>query len=471
EAEVPEEPPVYERHPDATDVERRFLAWLECRPDYATTLKNGQKYRVILVAAQGGGLYAAYQSASFLAGIQDEYPDFARQIFAMSGVSGGSVGVSVFAALLHDNPPRVAGYSGCTDTIPILRSARHFQDAVDDVLQQDYLASVGAALLFPDLLARFWPQPIVSADRATALERAFEGHYARAVPDGTGLTRDVLTRWNWRGDTPMLLLNTTDVSTGSRMLISSPLPDFPHKRMATYRQLSDCYGEGACEAPSLSTAMLLSARFPVVTPAGSIALPSCNRDTSNTLLCDPGGEHARPKARFVDGGYYENSGLDTIADLLEVLQDVAQSAEVEFTVISFETSENLYPGTPARSYGLGELGSPIRALNNSRSARIHPARKRVEEMGVVLLPVLLETRYEPYTLGWLLSQNTFRRIKEDIYDETVCELSTFPVPSEDDLIKRQNCDTRAQLKRFDLFEPRKIFGPMPQQLANYRPLR
>ncbi|MEM9229727.1 MAG: hypothetical protein AAGB10_08985 [Pseudomonadota bacterium] len=458
-ASVPEDPPQFHAERDLTDIERRFLAWLDCRPGYAERRATGRKYRVVLVAAQGGGLYAAYQSASFLAGVQDEYPDFSSQVFAMSGVSGGSVGVSIFAALLHDLPIREVNAADCAAAEPIPRAVTQYRDAVDQVLQQDYLSSVGAALLFPDLLARFWPAPIDAADRATALERAFEHHYQAAVPNGEGLTRDVLSHWDWRRDTPMLLLNTTDVSTGSRMIVSSPLPSFPHDRMATYRQMTGCFGTDACEAPRLSTAMLLSARFPVVTPAGSVALPPCGVGTASKLLCNPGGDDERPKARFVDGGYYENSGLDTIADLVVVLKDVADRAGVEFTVISFETSQNLYPGIPPRAYGLGELGSPVRALNSSRSARVHPARKRVEDLGVFLFPVLLETRFEPYTLGWLLSQKTFSRINQDLYDPVVCTYGPGKRVDPRVLTREENCRSRRNLIDFDIFEPVAKQGP------------
>ncbi|MFX7866411.1 hypothetical protein ABTK37_20655, partial [Acinetobacter baumannii] len=61
-----------------------------------------QKFPLYVVAAEGGGIYAATHAASFLAEIQDMCPGFSHHLFAISGVSGGSVGAAVFNALTRD---------------------------------------------------------------------------------------------------------------------------------------------------------------------------------------------------------------------------------------------------------------------------------------------------------------------------------------------------------------------------------
>ena len=53
---------------------------------------------VVLVVAGGGGLAAAYFTATILGDLADASPDFARHVFAISGVSGGALGITAFAA-------------------------------------------------------------------------------------------------------------------------------------------------------------------------------------------------------------------------------------------------------------------------------------------------------------------------------------------------------------------------------------
>ncbi|WP_340671948.1 hypothetical protein [Bradyrhizobium ottawaense] len=82
-----------------------FRDWLRQKPRLAEAERLGE-YPVFIVAAQGGGIYAANNAARFLARMQDLCPAFRQHLFAISGVSGGSVGSAIFAAALHaDNAP------------------------------------------------------------------------------------------------------------------------------------------------------------------------------------------------------------------------------------------------------------------------------------------------------------------------------------------------------------------------------
>ena len=74
-----------------------FERWYESRPN----LEAYDEYPVYLVAAQGGGMYAAYQTAVFLARLQDNCPAFRNHLFAISSVSGGSVGAATFVSALR----------------------------------------------------------------------------------------------------------------------------------------------------------------------------------------------------------------------------------------------------------------------------------------------------------------------------------------------------------------------------------
>ncbi len=434
-----------------TELETAFLAWLACRPDR----EPGRPYYVYLAAAQGGGLYAAYHSARFLGELQDQAPEFAGRLFAASGVSGGAVGVTVFGAMMRDLPPRAEARDGdCRDRPMVPPGDQHlFGNAVDATLRQDFLSAVGGALLFRDFFARFSPVPIPVADRARALETRFEENYAAAtgtaVADGAGLRRTIFDHWRPDGDAPLLLLNVTDVSTGQRMIASTPFRDIAAGEVASYRTVTGCAENATeCAALRLSGAMLLSARFPVVTPAGTLMLPACEPGVTSPAYChDPDRPHDNYKARFVDGGYFENSGLDTIADLLAGLDRVARENDIRFTVIAFDFP---LPDRPRREYGLGEISSPVAALNNARSARIIPARRRVEALPgdrVLLVPVSLDNRRREFTLGWLLSGQTFDRIDADLFGSEGCDviLSTASEPGDAQRIRANNCAARANI--------------------------
>ena len=73
-----------------------FRDWFRQRPDRDRFA--GRRYPVYVVAAEGGGIYAALHAASALGGLQDRCPAFADHLFAISSVSGGSLGAATFAA-------------------------------------------------------------------------------------------------------------------------------------------------------------------------------------------------------------------------------------------------------------------------------------------------------------------------------------------------------------------------------------
>ena len=62
----------------------------------------GETHPLYIVATEGGGIRAAYWTAAVLGEIQDKNPNFAAHLFAISGVSGGSLGAAVFEALLAE---------------------------------------------------------------------------------------------------------------------------------------------------------------------------------------------------------------------------------------------------------------------------------------------------------------------------------------------------------------------------------
>src|SRR5262249_184754 len=146
------------------------------------------------------------------------------------------------------------------------------------------------------------------------------------------------------------------VETGQRMVISSL--DLWGKNNSPIENLSGLLSINHLKvAPpnlSLSTAAFLSARFPVITPPGSL------------------GDHEY-KSRYVDGGYFENSGTATLMDLIAALSlDHENSPQtnssqplppnIKLIVINIGTDP---VDMKYSSVGIGEITGPIITLLNT----------------------------------------------------------------------------------------------------------
>jgi hypothetical protein len=126
--------------PDLPDT---FRNWLQARTDQS---KFSGRYPVYIVAAQGGGSYAAMHAAHFLSYMQARCPNFAHHLFAISGVSGGSVGAAAFAAAMKDAEQRGGVKipdTGCAD-----RSGEDPAISAVQILDDDFWSPLQAMWLF-----------------------------------------------------------------------------------------------------------------------------------------------------------------------------------------------------------------------------------------------------------------------------------------------------------------------------------
>jgi hypothetical protein len=363
------------------DYNEGFKQWLSGRCDrdaYDT-------YPVFIVSAEGGGLRAAYFASLVLAKLQDANPAFAHHVFAISGVSGGSLGGAVFAGLAakyvdHD------GAQPCNPQVklPSDKAQSGMRGMTDEVLGQDLLSPLLASMLYPDLLQRFLPLPIQRFDRARALEDAM-GYYWYSATGGSefynnfylyDLYQDAASRQSTFAtrSTPALFLNVTRVETGEQMVVSNLNPAGPDtERNNLLNGLTSLADADPTMSLPLCTAACLSARFPLVTPAGY--LPA--------KVPDGQGNIKDGKFRYVDGGYFENSGTATVLDLLSAMDvnaatDAARK-NIQIIVIRIGTNPGVFqfqeggkvymsPVLYSRQ-GLGEIKSPIATLLNTRNAR------------------------------------------------------------------------------------------------------
>jgi hypothetical protein len=314
-------------------LESSFQQWLAHRPDLSQF--SNKPYPVYIAAAQGGGIYAAYHAATTFTKLTEFFPSFPQHIFAISGVSGGSLGSSAFSSLV-----KVNGNSG-----------KPLSESASQLFSRDLLSPLLTMGLFPDLIQRFIFFPIYDWDRATGLEVAFEKAWDKlSLPDQDNpLQQSFYQHWQPQGIAPALVLNTTVVETGNRLVISPFKIQLPNKENI------------AIDEPELdlklSTAAGISARFPYFTPVGWY-----RRSSDNSKL------------RLVDGGYFDNSGIPTALDIGRSLQRM-KGYGTTFEIVYLSLIDGQFNGskTQLKSEGLNEVLSPVRALFSARESRSRSA--------------------------------------------------------------------------------------------------
>jgi hypothetical protein len=122
----------------------------------------------------------------------------------------------------------------------------------------------------------------------------------------------------------------------------------------------------------------------------------------------------------VDGGYFENSGGQTAADVIRTLQSSPNlDVTINLILIRFQEVETngqpLPPPGPTRF--ANEVLSPLRALLNVRGAHATLAYSEVERLPVANQYEFLLTQERHgivLPLGWLLAQRSRSNIDEQI---------------------------------------------------------
>jgi hypothetical protein len=309
--------PLRNKNSSLPDLESVFKDWIKQHQADPLSMSWGTNKKptvpIYVVSAQGGGIYAAYHTAKALAVLTDEVPSFDQHIFAISGVSGGSIGATIYRMALKNHHNQSQGRSGPS-----------MGERIDQYFdRRDAMATILASLFFGDLTQRFVPFSVAHWDRALGLELGFENRQARgdAPPEANKTSAPISLDGSFyldqkspshiqHGQTaktlPYLVLNTTEVENGRRYIISpfrmvsdgdfhDPWPQLPQRPFQ--RDLR------------FSTAAALSARFPIVSPYA---------------FFKEGSRDSGPRRRFVDGGFYDNSGAVTAAEIVANLRTIIE---------------------------------------------------------------------------------------------------------------------------------------------------
>lgn len=374
-------------------LDSRLPAWQQANPD--------KPFPLFLVAAEGGGIRAAYWTATLLGALQDANPQFTDHVYAMSGVSGGSLGIATFASLVKAGNANAKVDAKCK-----LENKFSYQQCAHAFLQNDFLAPVAGRMLYGDLLQRFLPVPFKAFDRATALELAWQSAWQK-LTNTNYFEDEFLTLYKENKDkasVPALFFNTTWVEKGNRVLSSSVLQD-PH-----FTAVHDLYRITGKQI-RLSTAVHNSARFSYVSPAGTVT------DGKDNVW-----------GHLVDGGYFENSGTTTLLEVYNAIKDKAGDKWSQLRpvvlMITNDPAQDDEGITDPNPYA-NEVRSPIDGLLNTRSGRGAYARgvmRKTVSNGGLFKEFGLQHVDGPVPLGWMLSDAAMTTMQKRL----TCYLKELP---------------------------------------------
>ncbi len=253
------------------------------------------KIPVFFVAANGGGTMQAYWAAQVIGHLKKSTQNrIDRHVFAMSGASGGAVGLglSTLAWTLEDSV---------------------FVNAITNVYEHDFLSGGLAYMLGSDAwlsVAPFNVSNILNRNEWLCKK------YGRVLAEEFGHRRwqePFIDTWTpdgaWR---PLYFANTTRVEDGERCM-SGPV-DLSAATVG-HDLLHSLADEG--QTLTFGEAVLLTNRFPYVNTSGKI----------------------EGQGHFVDGGYHDNSGIETLMELYRAVEPLlfreSSRYEAHFIHINF----------------------------------------------------------------------------------------------------------------------------------------
>ena len=361
----------------------------------------------ILVATAGGGIRAAYWTGTLLGTLQDNTSGrFDDHLFAISGVSGGSVGATVYRAVTAGQD------TGVTTPIQL-------------ILGRDYLGPVAAGMLYKDAVQRLLPVPLLG-DRAEVFEQGLEAGFRKAIKEGTlSLESSFIDSASAGGRPwPALFLNATWSDNGRRIVAATLRTGElapPRGNAVIYQDLLTTLGGDM----RLSTAAHNSARFPFVSPPGG---------------WKPMDDKTQEWQRLQDGGLFENYGAETILEIAAVAERLWQEKwgmTLKPTVILISSDPTLpadmtdFPRNDPLGFGY-ELLSTLRSYATSRNGHGIEAASRLQRWAqshnlttdqprffhLRMCPGV-EKEQEP-PLGWSLSTKAQDEIKGYLTSDNAC---------------------------------------------------
>ncbi|MFG0285614.1 MAG: patatin-like phospholipase family protein [Phycisphaerales bacterium JB039] len=307
--------------------------------------------RSAMIAASGGGITASYWTAVVLERLHAELDDLGACVDLLSAASGGGVATMYYIDAFSD-----AGPPGPEQLASIVeRSGASSLDATAWGLAYPDLWRPAVGFLMPGI-DRGWAQEAVWSDRLA--QSAELGRPVRLSDWAPG----VLDGWR-----PIHIANATLQETGQRLLLA-PVPigrEPPREGVRRLDSLTwipmrqDLFEFVPAGDIRVATAARLSATFPYVAPQAAPEVAA--------------GVDAARAYHAADGGYYDNSGVVSILDvLLETLDGGApQTVPERIAIIEIRAAPaaDTLASSPRPANRGGLVNSTIGPLETLEKAR------------------------------------------------------------------------------------------------------
>jgi hypothetical protein len=274
---------------------------------YIDSIKAKQDNTLFFIASHGGGLKANVWTLNVLNTLQEKTDGkLLDQTIAMSGASGGSLGLALYTGLYKENGVETG----------------KIQKKIDHLAQQNY-TSVDLTLTFGlDTYRKLWPfsQNIGLKDRPYYAMIKYQNNIENTTQDDLSAIsfRDYWkSAFTKRGYFPSLIMNTAGIKGNRGILWSVKQNDFD----AIFP-----YAENLADLANNKTipfyqAVSTTNRFPVFSPAAKI----------------------RGYGHFIDAGAIDNSGLLGCLDLHNyLLRDQEVLGNKQIAYIEIINSKGLY---------------------------------------------------------------------------------------------------------------------------------
>jgi hypothetical protein len=223
---------------------------------------------VFLVGANGGGTMQAFWTASVIAQLdQLTGQSFGKHTLLLSGASGGAVGMGIVSSIYGANKPLLP-------------------KDINSIYQVDYLSGGLNFLLGRDLVFSALPFNLYQwYNRNSWLREKYSQRLNDVIGQKSPWDEQMQNIWQSDAKIPLYLANTTQVENGKRFVSAGvEIPTDVNGEYLIQKIANDQ------RTLTLGEAVTLTNRFPYINTAGKLA----------------------EYGHFIDGGYYDNSGLESL---------------------------------------------------------------------------------------------------------------------------------------------------------------
>ncbi len=384
-----------------------FLNWLN-DSSRAFSPDSGAKQPVYFVMANGGASRSGYWTASILANLEEKSEGkFSSRLFCLSGASGGSVGTATFFSLL-----RARNGGRMPDSITL-------SGATSEFLQSDFLTYTLSHMLGPDIIRHTIPMNGVD-DRAAALAYAIEKAPGKSnfLYDSFAVRFSSIITQKGQPDyrLPVLCINTTRMQDASPAVISTI--NIKNDSLIFNKRIDVLGLLNETDDMKLSTAVVLGASFPYLSPAGRI-------DSRHCPECECYSHY------FVDGGYFDNSGAGVINEMLIAMtrmleEDTAFAKfkdKLEFHVLHISNTEPKQLDLGQVNPMTNDLLAPVKTLLGSYDKQTTINDLRLKNFLSALygdnshytnIDLYKEKQDIVFTMNWVISKSQLDSMKSNM---------------------------------------------------------